>query len=88
MIDYGNAYAQSLGFTVDKSMTLANSSYYPGYYGGGYSLDFLKERAVGNVQYTYDSLIALGDTIPGFRCNIHASYEPDTDKYYIVFLYG
>ena len=88
VIDYGNAYAQSLGFTVDKSMTLANSSYYPGYYGGGYSLDFLKERAVGNVQYTYDSLIALGDTIPGFRCNFHASYEPDTDKYYIVFLYG
>ena len=88
VIDYGNAYAQSLGFTVDKSMTLANSSHYPGYYGGGYSLDFLKERAVGNVQYTYDSLIALGDTIPGFRCNIHASYEPDTDKYYIVFLYG
>ena len=38
--------------------------------------------------YTYDSLVALGDTIPGFRCNIHASYEPDTDKYYIVFLYG
>ncbi len=88
VIDYGNAYAQSLGFTIDRSMTLANSSYYPGYYGGGYSLDFLKERAVGNVQYTYDSLIALGDTIPGFRCNIHASYEPDTDKYYIVFLYG
>jgi len=88
VIDYGNAYAQSLGFTVDKSMTLANSSYYPGYYGGGYSLDFLKQEAAGNVKYTYDSLIALGDTIPGFRCNIHASYEPDTDKYYIVFLYG
>ena len=88
VIDYGNAYAQSLGFTVDKSMTLANSSYYPGYYGSGYSLDFLKQEAAGNVRYTYDSLIALGDTIPGFRCNIHASYEPDTDKYYIVFLYG
>ncbi|MBR6120096.1 MAG: hypothetical protein IKQ04_07250 [Oscillospiraceae bacterium] len=88
VIDYGNAYAQSLGFTVDKSMTLANSSYYPGYYGSGYSLDFLKQEAAGNVRYTYDSLIALGDTIPGFRCNIHASYEPYTDKYYIVFLYG
>ena len=85
VIDYGNAYAQSLGFTVDKSMTLANSSYYPGYYGSGYSLDFLKQEAAGNARYTYDSLIALGDTIPGFRCNIHASYEPDTDKYYIVF---
>ena len=88
VIDYGNAYAQSLGFMVDKFMTLANSSYYPGYYGSGYSLDFLKQEAAGNVKYTYESLIALGDTIPGFRCNIHASYEPDTDKYYIVFLYG
>ena len=88
VIDYGNAYAQSLGFTVDKTMTLANSSYYPGYYGSGYSLDFLKQEAAGNAKYTYDNLIALGDTIPGFRCNIHASYEPDTDKYYIVFLYG
>ena len=88
VIDYGNAYAQSLGFTIDRSMTLANSSYYPGYYGGGYSLDFLKERVVGNVQYTAEMLIADGDTIPGFRCNIHASYEPETDKYYIVVLYG
>lgn len=88
VIDYGNAYAQSLGFTIDRSMTLANSSYYPGYYGGGYSLDFLKERVVGNVQYTADMLIADGDTIPGFHCNIHASYEPETDKYYIVVLYG
>ena len=88
VINYGNAYAQSLGFTVDRTMTLANSSYYPGYYGNGYSLDFLKQEAAGNVQYTYDSLIALGDTIPGYRCNIHAAYDSDADKYYIVFLYG
>ena len=88
VIDYGCAYAQSLGFTIDKSMTLANSSYYPGYYGGGYSLDFLKTKVAENVQYTADMLIADGDTIPGFRCNIHATYEPNTDKYYIVVLYG
>ena len=67
---------------------VANSSYYPGYYGGGYSLDFLKAKAAEKVQYTADMLIADGDTIPGFRCNIHASYEPDTNKYYIVVLYG
>ena len=88
VIDYGCAYAQSLGFTIDRSMTLANSGYYPGYYGSGYSLDFLKQRVAGNIQYTADMLTADGDTIDGYRCYIHASYEPDTDKYYIVVLYG
>lgn len=88
VIDYGCAYAQSLGFTIDRSMTLANSGYYPGYYGSGYSLDFLKQRVAGNIQYTADMLTADGDTIEGYRCYIHASYEPDTDKYYIVVLYG
>lgn len=88
VIDYGNAYAQSLGFTIDKSMNLSNSGYYPGYYGNGYSLDFLKQEAAGNVRYTYDSLIALGDTIPGFRGCVYASYDAAADKYYIVFLYG
>ena len=88
MIDYGCAYAQSLGFTIDRSMTLANSGYYPGYYGKGYSMDFLKREVAENVQYTADMLTADGDTIDGYRCYIHASYEPDTDMYYIVVLYG
>lgn len=88
VIDYGCAYAQSLGFTIDRSMTLANSGYYPGYYGNGYSLDFLKQRVSGMVKDTADMLTADGDTITGYRCYIHASYEPDTDKYYIVVLYG
>ena len=88
VIDYGCSYAQSLGFTIDRTMTLENSGYYPGYYGSGYSLDFLKQRVAGNIQYTADMLTADGDTIDGYRCYIHASYEPDTDKYYIVVLYG
>lgn len=88
VIDYGCAYAQSLGFTIDRSMMLANSGYYPGYYGKGYSLDFLKQEVAENVQYTADMLTADGDSIDGFRCYIHASYEPETDMYYIVVLYG
>lgn len=88
VIDYGRAYAQSLGFTIDKSMNLSNSGYYPGYYGGGYSLDFLKQRAAGLVQYTADMLTSDGDTIDGYRCNIYASYESENDKYYIIVLYG
>ena len=88
IIDHGRAYAQSLGFTIDKTMNLSNSGYYPGYYGGGYSMEFLKQEVVANVQYTADMLTADGDTIDGYRCNIYASYEPETDKYYIVVLYG
>ena len=88
VIDYGRAYAQSLGFTIDKSMNLSNSGYYPGYYGGGYSLDFLKQRAAGLVQYTADMLTSDGDTIDGYRCNIYATYESENDKYYIIVLYG
>ena len=88
IINYGCSYAQSLGFTIDRSMTMANSGYYPGYYGKGYSMDFLKREVAENVQYTADMLTADGDTIDGYRCYIHASYEPDTDMYYIVVLYG
>ena len=88
IINYGCSYAQSLGFTIDRSMTMANSGYYPGYYGKGYSMDFLKREVAENVQYTADMLTADGDAIGGYRCYIHASYEPDTDMYYIVVLYG
>lgn len=88
IINYGCSYAQGLGFTIDRSMTMANSGYYPGYYGKGYSMDFLKREVAENVQYTADMLTADGDTIDGYRCYIHASYEPDTDMYYIVVLYG
>ena len=88
VIEYGCSYAQNLGFTIDRSMNLSNSGYYPGYYGGGYSLDFLKQRVAGLVQDTADMLTADGDTIPGFRCFIHASYDQENDKYYIVVLYG
>ena len=88
IINYGCSYAQNLGFTIDRSMTMTNSGYYPGYYGKGYSLDFLKQEVAENVQYTADMLTADGDSIDGFRCYIHASYEPETDMYYIVVLYG
>lgn len=88
VIEYGCFYAQSLGFTIDRSMSLSNSGYYPGYYGGGYSLDFLKQRVAGLVKDTADMLTADGDTIQGYRCFIHASYDAEADKYYIVVLYG
>ncbi len=89
VLEYGLAYAQSLGYTVDPTMTLENSSYFPGYGGNGYSTDFLKARAVGLCQCTTDDLIAEGETIPGFRCYFHVSYNTVyPGEYYIVFLYG
>lgn len=93
VIEYGLAYAQSLGYTVDRSMTLADSSYYPGYLSNtkyfSETQDELKQMACGLVKGTTDELIAGGDTIPGFRCNIYASYDKDyPGEYYIVFLYG
>lgn len=88
VIEYGCSYAQNLGFTIDRNMNLSNSGYYPGYYGGGYSMEFLKQEVVANVQYTAEMLTADGDTISGYRCNIHASYDQENDKYYIVVLYG
>ena len=89
VLEYGLAYAQSLGYTVDPTMTLENSSYFPGYGGNGYSTDFLKARAVGLCQCTTDDLIAEGETIAGFRCYFHVSYDTVyPGEYYIVFLYG
>ena len=88
VMDYGNAYAQSLGFTIDYSLNMNNSGYYPGYNGGGYSLDFLKREAKDIVQYTYDSLLSFEETIDGFRGRVLVTYNSETDKYRIVFLYG
>ena len=88
VMDYGNAYAQSLGFTIDYSLNMNNSGYYPPYNGNGYSLDFLKREAADSVRYTYDSLLAFGETIDGFRGRVYVSYNSDTDKYLVVFLYG
>lgn len=90
VVEYGLAYAQSLGYTVDRSMNLSNSSYYPGYAGNGYSTDFLKARAVGRCQSATDDLIAGGADPRGVaRCNFYASYDKEyPGKYYIVFLYG
>ena len=88
VMDYGNAYAQSLGFTIDYSLNMNNAGYYPGYNGGGYSLDFLKREAKDIVQYTYDSLLAFGESFEGARGRVLVTYNSETDKYRIVFLYG
>lgn len=87
-MDYGNAYAQSLGFTIDYSLTMSNSSYYPPYNGNGYSLEFLKNEAIDSVRYTYDSLFAFGESFEGARGRVYVSYNSSTDKYLVVFLYG
>ena len=93
VIEYGLQYAQSLGYTIDRTMTPKDSSYYPGYLSNTKyfpeSQDDLKRMTIGLINGTTDELIAGGDTIPGFRCNIYASYNMDyCGEYYIIFLYG
>lgn len=95
VIEYGLAYAQSLGYTVDRSMTLADSSYYPGYlsnmkyFPDEITTSFLKSRAIAEVDATTEELLVRHPTIDGYRCNIYASYNKDyPGEYYIVFLYG
>ena len=90
VLQYGLAYAQSLGYTVDPTMTLENSSYYPGYRGSHDTTEFLKARAVGLCQVATDNLIASGINPAGVaRCYFHVSYDTVyPGEYYIVFLYG
>lgn len=96
VIEYGLAYAQSLGYTVDRTMTPQNSSYYPGYlsnmqyFPNEITMGFLKARAKEEVDCTTSNLIAGGADPRGVaRCNIYASYDKDySGEYYIIFLYG
>ncbi len=61
--DYGKAYAVSLGFTIDTTMTLDNSSYYPGDRVLIRSMEEGRRLVAENVQATADNLIGCGDTI-------------------------
>ena len=84
---YGREYAASLGFTIDKTMTLDNSSYYPGDRVLIRSMEDGRRLVAENVQVTADNLIGYGDAIEGFRCNI--LIEEDGEGGYIIWvMYG
>ena len=84
---YGREYAASLGFTIDTTMTLDNSSYYPGDRVLIRSMEEGRRLVAENVQATADNLIGCGDTIEGFRCNI--LIEEDGEGGYVIWvMYG
>ena len=84
---YGREYAVSLGFTIDTTMTLGNSSYYPGDRVFIRSMEDGRRLVAENVQVTADNLIGYGNSIAGYRCNI--LIEEDGEGGYIIWvMYG
>lgn len=84
---YGREYAVSLGFTIDTTMTLENSSYYPGDRVRIRSMEEGRRLVAENVKATADNLIGCGDTIEGFRCNV--LIEEDGEGGYVIWvMYG
>ncbi|MBQ6431714.1 MAG: S-layer homology domain-containing protein [Oscillospiraceae bacterium] len=84
---YGREYAASLGFTIDTTMTLDNSSYYPGDRVLIRSMEDGRRLVAENVQVTADNLIGYGNSIAGYRCNV--LIEEDGEGGYIIWvMYG
>ena len=94
----GNAYAATqYGVTIDTSMTVANSSFFPG---TADSVTWLAENggqaaltaAVrGNVDATFSCLAAMdgAETVSAYaRFNCTARYNAASDEYIVVVLYG
>lgn len=85
--EYGREYAASLGFTIDTTMTLDNSSYYPGDRVLIRSMEDGRRLVAENVKVTADNLIGYGNSIAGYRCNI--LIEEDGEGGYIIWvMYG
>ena len=84
---YGRDYAASLGFTIDTTMTLANSSYYPGDRVLIRSMEDGRRLVAENVRGTANNLIGYGYSVAGHRCNV--LIEKGADGEYIIWvMYG
>ena len=84
---YGREYAASLGFTIDTTMTLDNSSYYPGDRVLIRSMEDGHRLVAENVRVTANYLISYGSSIPGYRCNVLIEKGAE-DEYIIWVMYG
>ena len=97
-IQAGNEYARAqYGVTIDTSMTVANSSFFPG---TADSVTWLAENggqaaltaAVrGNVDATFSCLAAMdgAETVSAYaRFNCTVRYDAASDEYVVVVLYG
>ena len=97
-IQAGNEYARAqYGVTIDTSMTVADSSYFPG---TADSVAWLAENGgqaaltaavKGNVDATFACLAAMdgAETVSAYaRFNCTARYDATSDEYIVVVLYG
>ena len=97
-IQAGNEYARAqYGVTIDTSMTVADSSYFPG---TADSVAWLAENGgqaaltaavKGNVDATFACLAAMdgAETVSAYaRFNCTARYNAASDEYIVVVLYG
>lgn len=84
---YGREYAASLGFTIDTTMLLDNSSYYPGDRVPLWSMEDARRLVRDNVRATASNLIACDGSIEGFRSNILIEKDGE-DGYVIWVMYG
>ena len=97
-IQAGNEYARAqYGVTIDTSMTVADSSYFPG---TADSVAWLAENGgqaaltaavKGNVDATFACLAAMdgAETVSAYaRFNCTARYDAASDEYIVVVMYG
>lgn len=84
---YGCQIAESLGFTVDYSLRLENSSYFPGDIVQIFSTEEGYQYVADAVRSTYANLMSVEASISGCRCNVLVE-EGDSGNYIIWVLYG
>lgn len=84
---YGCQIAESLGFTVDYSLRLENSSYFPGDILQLSSTEEGYQYVADAVRSTYDNLMSVEESISGCRCNVLVE-KGDSGNYIIWVLYG
>lgn len=85
--EYGRQYAASLGFIPDASLTMDNASFGPCMAWSIDSMDDGRRQVSGNVQATYNDLMAVDGTVEGCGCNICIIDRGD-GTYFIYVLYG
>jgi len=84
---YGCQIAEGLGFAVDYSLSLENSSYFPGDILQLSSTEEGYQYVEDAIRSTYANLMSVEESISGCRCNVLVE-EGDGGNYIIWVLYG
>ena len=91
----GNAQAQTLGFSLDFSLSPGGvAGYSPPTVVSGDTITglggqaWLNQCAAEAVQYEYDCILGVDGFLGGTRGRSYIAYNSDTDTYTVYFLYG